>query len=245
MRRARVDLPQPDSPTMPRVSPAATARLTSSTARQSVCHRAADSALVEAFDFEQRAHGTGIPARGSSAVREGAERRGRSWRSGRDAADSDRRSCNRCRARPGRDEAGNGGERHAATGVAGRGREQAGGVGMAGTGPAPRRPAPFDDPPGIHDHDLVAQLGDDAEIVGDEQDGQAEVALQRSQQVEDLRLNGDVERGRRFIGDEQLRAADEGHGNHHPLAQAARELVRILLRSDARGCRCRPCAAWR
>ena len=145
----------------------------------------------------------------------------------------------------GGDEAGNGGERHAATGVAGRGREQAGGVGMAGMAQHLGDRPLFDDAPGVDDHDLVAQLGDDAEIMGDEQDGQAEVVPQRSQEVENLRLNGDVERGGRFIGDEQLRAADQGHGDHHPLAQAARQLMRILSGAKLGAADAEPCAAWR
>ena len=52
--------------------------------------------------------------------------------------------------------------------------------------------------------------------------------LQRAQQVEDLRLHGDVERGRGLVGDEQARVADERHRDHHALAHAARELVRVL-----------------
>ena len=42
-----------------------------------------------------------------------------------------------------------------------------------------------------------------------------------------LRLHGDVERGGRLVGDQQLRRAGERHGDHRPLALAARELERI------------------
>ena len=55
------------------------------------------------------------------------------------------------------------------------------------------------------------------------------VALQRAQQRDDLRLDGHIERGRRLVGDQELRPADERHGDHDALAQAARQLVRILL----------------
>ena len=51
--------------------------------------------------------------------------------------------------------------------------------------------------------------------------------LKLADQLEDLRLDGDVERGGRFVGDQQLRAAGERHRDHHALAQAAGELVRI------------------
>ena len=39
------------------------------------------------------------------------------------------------------------------------------------------------------------------EIVHDEQVGQLQIALQTHEQVERLRLNGDVERRRRLVGD--------------------------------------------
>ena len=86
----------------------------------------------------------------------------------------------------------------------------------------------LDDAPGIHDGDAVRHLGNDAEVVGDEQQRQSHAALQIAQQVEDLRLDGDVERGRRLVGDEQRRAAGEGQRDQRALTQAARELMRIL-----------------
>ena len=52
----------------------------------------------------------------------------------------------------------------------------------------------------------------------------------RSQeQLQDLVLDGDVERGRRLVGEQQLRDAGERDGDHRPLAHAAGELVRIVL----------------
>src|SRR3546814_1586436 len=50
---------------------------------------------------------------------------------------------------------------------------------------------------GVHHHDPVAESGNDAEVVGDHDDGGAEIALQVGQQIEDLRLDGDVEGGGR------------------------------------------------
>jgi hypothetical protein len=52
-------------------------------------------------------------------------------------------------------------------------------------------------------------------------------ARKLGQQLEDLRLHGDVERGRRFVGQEQRRLAQQRHGDHHALAHAAREFMRI------------------
>ena len=54
-------------------------------------------------------------------------------------------------------------------------------------------------------------------------------------QVEDLRLDGHVERGRRLVGDQQLGVAGERHGDHHALAHAARELVRVVVERARRG----------
>ena len=56
-------------------------------------------------------------------------------------------------------------------------------------------------------------------------------ALLSRQQIEDLRLNGDVERGGRFIRDQKLRLAGQRDRDRHPLPHAARELVRILRQS--------------
>ena len=87
----------------------------------------------------------------------------------------------------------------------------------------------LDDLAGIHHQHLVGDLGDDAEIVGDDQDRHAEPLLQVAQQVEDLGLDGDVERRRRLVGDQQRRLAGQRHGDHHALAHAARHVVRIVV----------------
>ena len=54
------------------------------------------------------------------------------------------------------------------------------------------------------------------------------LVAQLGQQRHDLRLHGDVERGGRLVGDQQARIAGERHGDHHALAHAARQLVRIV-----------------
>ena len=64
-----------------------------------------------------------------------------------------------------------------------------------------------------HDLAVVSELCDRivvfyaGEVVGDEEHGQASLVAQLPQQVEDLRLDGDVECGGGFIGHEQLRVA--------------------------------------
>ena len=47
------------------------------------------------------------------------------------------------------------------------------------------------------------------------------------QQLDDLRLHGDVERGGRLVGDQQVGLVGERHGDHDALALAAGKLMRI------------------
>ena len=58
--------------------------------------------------------------------------------------------------------------------------------------------------------------------------------LEALEQLQDLRLGGDVERGRRLVGDQQLRLVGERHRDHRPLAHPAGELVRVVV-DPARG----------
>ena len=87
--------------------------------------------------------------------------------------------------------------------------------------------AGFHDLAVIDDHDLVGDIGHHAEIVRDQQHRHVELGLQVAQQLQDLRLDRHVERRRRLVGDQQGGAADQRHGDHRALAQAARKLERI------------------
>jgi hypothetical protein len=58
--------------------------------------------------------------------------------------------------------------------------------------------------------------------------------LQFEQQLHDLRLGGHVERGRRLVGDQQLRAAGQRDRDHHALPHAAGQLVRVLVEPPLR-----------
>ncbi len=86
----------------------------------------------------------------------------------------------------------------------------------------------FDDASGIHYGDAVSNLRDHGEIVRDEKHGQAEPGAQVREQIEDLGLDGDIEGGGGFVGDEQLRTVHDGHRDHDTLAHAAGELMRII-----------------
>ena len=88
---------------------------------------------------------------------------------------------------------------------------------------------PLDDLAGVHDHDTVGPGGNDAHVVGDEQDGHVEALAQLVDQVEDLGLDGHVQGCGGLVRDQQLRLAGQGHRNHYPLAQATGQLVRVLF----------------
>ena len=86
----------------------------------------------------------------------------------------------------------------------------------------------FDHAPAVHDHDPIRHLSDHTEVVGDEQNAHADLALQLAHQIQDLRLNRHVQGGRRFVRDQQGRIARERHRNHHALTHAARHLMRVI-----------------
>jgi hypothetical protein len=62
--------------------------------------------------------------------------------------------------------------------------------------------------------------------VRNEQNCRLLIAREVAQQIEDLRLHGDVERGGRLVGDEQLRSCHHCHGNKHSLALPPRQAMR-------------------
>ena len=79
-------------------------------------------------------------------------------------------------------------------------------------------------------------MADDADVVGDEDVGEAELVLQVGEQVDDLRPDRDVEGGDRLVGDDQLRPQRQRPGDPDPLPLAAGELVReavVVLGGEA------------
>ncbi len=88
---------------------------------------------------------------------------------------------------------------------------------------------PLHTAPAVHHQHVVRDVGDDAEVVGDEDDRGAGLLLELLEQVHDLGLHGDVQRRRRLVGDQQRGVADQRHGDHRALAHTAGELVRIVV----------------
>ena len=70
---------------------------------------------------------------------------------------------------------------------------------------------------------------DQPQVVGDKQVGQGQPSLQVHQQVDDLRLDGDIKRRHWFVENEERRVERQSARQPDPLTLAAAELVRIAL----------------
>ncbi len=81
--------------------------------------------------------------------------------------------------------------------------QQSVGVGMAGVSEEIVDWGLFDEAAGVHHVYATTDIGDDAEVVRDEDDGGAFGLLQLFEEFQDLRLNGDVEGSGGFVGDEK------------------------------------------
>jgi hypothetical protein len=69
----------------------------------------------------------------------------------------------------------------------------------------------------IHHRNTVAERTDEAEVVGDEENGKLLIGGEPAQGFHDLRLNRHVERGRRLVSDQEFRLAGNGKCDHDPL----------------------------
>ena len=107
-------------------------------------------------------------------------------------------------------------------------------IGVAGAIEQIVRSRLLDLAPGVHDDDAVGVFGHHAHVVRDQNDRGASCLLQFAHQVEDLRLDRHVERGRRLVGDQQLRVARQRHRDHRALPHAARQLVRVGVHAALR-----------
>jgi hypothetical protein len=86
--------------------------------------------------------------------------------------------------------------------------------------------ARLDDLPQIHDGHVVGDVRDHRELVGDEDHREPQAFRQVDEEVQDLRLDRDVEGAHRLVGDQQVGLRGERAGDRDPLALAARELAR-------------------
>src|SRR6185437_5696693 len=245
--RASVVLPEPDSPTTASDSRSATAKLTSSTATISSPRAAPRTRNTLRSRSTSR---TALPTRtrlladrpqvdvhvlGPPTAHEARTQRPqhlllrRALRLAIRAAVGERASLRRLEGGPGPS-----GDRGQALGggVEPRpGGQKGGGVGVEGVGVQAGARLLLDDRAGVHDAGAVADGAGQLEIVGDEEHGQAALAAQVVEDRHHLRLGGDVESGRRLVGEQQLRLRQQRGGDHHPLQQPAGELVRELAQA--------------
>ena len=85
----------------------------------------------------------------------------------------------------------------------------------------------LDDGAEIHHGDAVGDVLDHREVVRDENIGKPQPLLQVAQQIEDLRANGNVERGDRLVADDQFRFDRERARDRDALALAAGKFVGV------------------
>ena len=100
-------------------------------------------------------------------------------------------------------------------------------VGMCRVGHHPRRGLVLDDPPGIHDQHPVGRVQDQAEVVADQHGGEADLALQVLDRLDNRLLHQDIKRGGGLIEDDQPRVEGERQADGDALPHAAGELVRV------------------
>ena len=261
---ARVDLPEPDSPTRPEGLAVEQLEVDLDQRRHVV------AALVEGLrhvvDRQRQIAVDRVLRRRSTAAR-------RSRRAGRDggSGSTGRRRRRRSAARPSgtaRRRAGSGRRRRTSAGPSrsagrlpgDRRQRPLATCGRRGAGSDRRRPSVYgccglredgggiallDDLARVHHPDPVAHRPDDAEVVGDQQDRRVGLGLERADEVEHARLDGRVEPGRRLVEDEQLRVRGQRDRDDDALLHPARELVRVALgdappgrRSGPAGGRC-------
>ena len=79
----------------------------------------------------------------------------------------------------------------------------------------------------VHHSHLVGNLGNNAEVVGDEYDAHVVFLLKGAEEVENGFLDSDIKGGGGFVGDEQVGVADECHRNHDALFLPAADFMGV------------------
>src|SRR5262249_7344991 len=87
----------------------------------------------------------------------------------------------------------------------------------------------LDDAAKIHHRDALTEMPHHRQIVRDEQISEAEALAQVLEQVDDLRLDRDVEGGYGLIADDEFGIERERARDPDALALAARHLVRVAI----------------
>ena len=83
--------------------------------------------------------------------------------------------------------------------------------------------------PSVHHEHVVGDLGDQSQVMRDEDDRRSVLGLQAPHEIHDLGLHRDIERSRGLVGDQQHRVERERHRDHGTLPHAAGELMRVVV----------------
>lgn len=83
----------------------------------------------------------------------------------------------------------------------------------------------FHDSALLHHKNLITQLADKVQVVGNKDQREIQILPQRGQQSNDLSLHHRVQSGHRFITDQNGRTAGQSTGNSNPLLLSAGKLV--------------------
>jgi hypothetical protein len=94
--------------------------------------------------------------------------------------------------------------------------------------------ADFHQLPRVHHGDVIGQITHNPEIVSNEENGHAELLTQLAQQLDDLRLDRNVQRRRGFIGHQEFGLGRQSHRDHDALLHSAGQFVRITLHTGFR-----------
>ena len=86
----------------------------------------------------------------------------------------------------------------------------------------------------MHNQHPIGNIRHHPHIVGDEYHPHLHLLLQHLNQLQDLGLNGDIQRRGGFVRNEHRRTARQRHRNHHPLAHATGKLMRIAGQNRVR-----------
>ena len=81
----------------------------------------------------------------------------------------------------------------------------------------------------VHHRDAVGDVLNDRKVMRNEQVRGTEAVLQVLEQVQNLRLDGDVERGNGLVADDELRLERERAGDADTLALTAGKLMRVTV----------------
>jgi len=107
--------------------------------------------------------------------------------------------------------------------------EQGLGVGVQPAGSQDLPGGHFHQPAHVHHGHPVADLGDDPQVVGDEEIRQAVALLELRQEVQDLGLDGDVQGADGLVRHDEPGFQGQGPGDPQALALAAAEFVGIAV----------------